>query len=231
MYKNLKILAIIPARAGSKGLPNKNKRLFCGKPLIQYSIECALSSAYIDNIVVTSDDLDILKICNSFPITSINRPKHLSDDLASTSDVVKHVLTKFPSYDYFTLLQPTSPLRLTTDIDESIQIVCQHNSSSCVSISRCKQTPYSLFSLKEDRLLRYTKKSPNSSSRRQDQDDYYFVNGSIYTVKVGAFNKSSTFIFDDTSPLLIPQQRTIDIDNQVDFDIASLLFDSPRNND
>ncbi len=231
MYKNLKILAIIPARAGSKGLPNKNKRLFCGKPLIQYSIECALSSAYIDNIVVTSDDLDILNICNSYPITSINRPKHLSDDLASTSDVVKHVLTNSPSYDYFTLLQPTSPLRLTADIDESIKIVCQHNSSSCVSMSLCKQTPYTLFRLKQDKLLRFIEKPPYCSSRRQDQEDFYFVNGSIYTVKTTEFNKSSTFIFDDTSPLLIPQQRTIDIDNQVDFDTAALLFDSSRNKD
>lgn len=229
MYKNNKILGIIPARAGSKGLPNKNKLLLCGKPLIEYSIEAALASEYIDDVVVTSDDLDIIQICRSFSILTINRPTRLADDIASTSDVVKHVLSELPSYEYFTLLQPTSPLRLTADIDESIRIAYKYNSSSCVSISLSKQTPKSLFSINNNKLLRYSSSVSNSSFRRQDQDQYYFVNGSIYTVKVEAFAESQTFIYDDSSPLLIPQDRSIDIDNKVEFDIASFLLNSAKN--
>ena len=174
MYKGHKILAIIPARAGSKGLPNKNKLPLFGKPLIQYSIEAALQSAYVDDVVVSTDDLDIMQICSHFPVHPLLRPAELSGDLSSTQEVVKHVLTSFPTYHYFSLLQPTSPLRLPLDIDQTIIDIHDNKTSSSVTITLCKQSPSSLFTVTNSQLTRFIPKATGTSARRQDQPKFYF---------------------------------------------------------
>ena len=226
MYRDCKIVAIIPARAGSKGLPQKNKLLLCGKPLIQYSIETALSSRYIDTIVVTSDDDDILTLCRDFPVLALKRPCYLSDDTSSTADVVTHTLSFHSSFDYFTLLQPTSPLRNSSDIDSSIENVHDCDLSSCVSISRSKLVPNSLFRLKNNLLHPFIPRDNSQSTRRQDQEPFFYVNGSIYTVRISTFISNPVFIFPDTFGLLIPPESSIDIDSKLDFDLASLSLSS-----
>jgi CMP-N,N'-diacetyllegionaminic acid synthase len=123
MYKEKSFLAIIPARGGSKRLPNKNILNLAGKPLIEWSIDAALKSKYIDKVVVSSDDENILKIAKD-KCDIIKRPKELATDTASSIDVIKHVLDNLEKkYDYIVLLQPTSPLRNEKHIDEAIEFL------------------------------------------------------------------------------------------------------------
>ena len=111
MYKNKTFLAIIPARGGSKRLPRKNILNLGGKPLIAYSIEAGLDSSYIDKVVVTSDDDEILTISKKYGAVTINRPDELASDTSTTFDAIKHTVDNCEKYDYIVLLQPTSPLR------------------------------------------------------------------------------------------------------------------------
>ena len=125
MFKNKTFLSIIPARGGSKRLPRKNVLDLCGKPLISWTIEAALYSKYLDEVVVTSDDNEILGIANNMKVRSIERPSHLASDTASTFDAVKHTIDNIDSYEYIVLLQPTSPLRNATHIDKAIELLAR----------------------------------------------------------------------------------------------------------
>ena len=127
---NKKILAVILARGGSKRLPRKNVIPLCKKPLISWSIEAALKSKYIDKIVVSSDDDEILNISNNLKVTSIKRPSELATDHSTSYDALLHVLNNFTGYDYIVLLQPTSPLRDENHINQAIELVNKKNADS-----------------------------------------------------------------------------------------------------
>ena len=138
MINGKEILGIIPARAGSKGLPHKNMKLFCGKPLISWTIEAALTSKYIDKVIVSTDSLEIAKISNQYgELAPFIRPAFLSTDTAPSIDVIRHVCEYLKEqnskeFDYISLLEPTSPLRETSDIDNAIFILNSKNGSSIV---------------------------------------------------------------------------------------------------
>jgi CMP-N,N'-diacetyllegionaminic acid synthase len=204
-------------------LPMKNKLSLCGKPLFQYSIDAAHSSNYIDSLVITTDDIDILTHCDEISVTTIKRPEYLSDDFASSIDVISHVLQLYSGFDYFVLLQPTSPLRTSSDIDACISLVYEHSASSCVSITSSKSSPYSLFTLESPRISRFLPK-PISSSRRQDFSPFYYVNGAVYAVDIPSFLLNPGFIFADTLGYTMPQERSVDIDSLFDFHFASSLI-------
>ena len=123
MIDDKKILAIIPARGGSKRLLRKNVLNFNGEPLIAWSIKAGLRSKYIDKVVVTSDDAEILRIAKHLGVLTINRPAELSSDIATTFDAIKHALENLEKHDYVVLLQPTSPLRNEKHIDEAIELL------------------------------------------------------------------------------------------------------------
>ena len=144
------IIAIIPARRGSKGIKNKNRVLLNGKPLISYSIEAAIKSAYIETIVVSSDDDEILKISQGYNISVINRPKELSDDFITLEPVILNVLDIFPGYDYFVLLQPTSPLRAVEHIDNAIELLLNSQCDAVISVTKPTKSPLKSFILNEN---------------------------------------------------------------------------------
>lgn len=122
MINNKKILAIIPARGGSKGLPRKNIRELAGKPLIAWTIEAGRKSKYIDRLIVSSEDFEIIEVAKKYGAEiPFVRPKHLAEDESLGLDPVFHALRELPGYDIVVLLQPTSPLRLTEDIDACIE--------------------------------------------------------------------------------------------------------------
>ena len=133
MFKNKTFLSIIPARGGSKRLPRKNVLDLCGKPLISWTIEAALYSKYLDEVVVTSDDSEILGIANNMKVRSIERPPHLASDTASTFDAVKHTIDNIDSYEYIVLLQPTSPLRNATHIDKAIELLARKDADAVIN--------------------------------------------------------------------------------------------------
>jgi len=225
MMKNKpSILAVIPARGGSKRLPRKNVLPLCGKPLISWSIEAAKNSKYIDDIIVTSDDKEILKIAKQHNIISQKRPTKLASDTATSFDTVKHVLENNKKYDYFILLQPTSPLRTTKHIDEAIELLLQKKANNVISMCEVEHPVQWNTKLDKNHCLDKFIKNINTK-QSQEQDVHYRLNGAIYIIKTKVFLKEKSFFSKKKSfAYLMSQESSIDIDHQLDFDIAKIVL-------
>ena len=173
------MLAIIPARFGSKGIPRKNVVDFCGKPMIQYTLEAALRSKFIDQILVSTNDSEVLKISSNLGIiNSYLRPENLASDAAPMLDVVLHALDwfklqygKYP--ESFILLQPTSPLRNSLDIDGAIKLFLKENPNSVISVHKLSEHPYECLKTNEDKW-NYLDKPIEKVFRRQVFNNNYF---------------------------------------------------------
>jgi len=228
-YKNFRILAIIPARKGSKGIKNKNLQLLKNKTLIEWSILHAKKSKYIDEIVLTTDDEKAIDIGKRNGVFTINRPEYLASDTTPMKDVVLHTLEIKTGYDIFVLLQPTSPLRTNEDIDKTIEILCSGTFHSCVSICEFNPHPFLAVS-KEDKYLKFTFCNKREFSRRQDFPEVYRINGAIYTVYVKKFLKNTVFLREAHSTYLeMPLERSVDIDDIIDLKLAEILINENIN--
>lgn len=216
-------LAIIPARGGSKGLPGKNKKILNGKPLVAWTIEAAKNSTYLTDIVVSSDDPDILKIAQSYQgVKPLMRPTHLASDTASSADVILHVVRQYPNYDYIILLQPTSPLRTDNHIDEAIKQMIQANKQSCVSVTEAEPSPYLMYEILEDGQNQPLIPKPHPT-RRQDYKKYYMLNGAIYIVRKEEFIRTKRFLTEETAFYQMHQSVSYDIDTLEDFLMCQYL--------
>ena len=225
----MNILAIIPARGGSKGLPGKNIKVLGEKPLIAWSIESANMSKLITKTIVSTDDSKIIEVAKKYDsLVPFTRPKELASDTASTKDVLIHAINYFKenneNYEYIVLLQPTSPFRKDGDIDEMIELAISTKADLVVSVKETASNPY--YVLFEEDENGYLKKSKESKfTRRQDCPTVYEFNGSIYIIKVDALIKQNTLSFKNTIKFeMINQKHSIDIDNQFDFDFAEFLL-------
>ena len=204
MYKKKRFLAIIPARGGSKGLPGKNIKELCGKPLIAWSIESALHSQYLDRVFVSTDCENIAAVSKQFGIdVPFLRPEHLASDTATTTDTVQHVINYFKTqmheeFDYIVLLEPTSPLREEKDIDTMIETIIskQNEFDSIVSIGEVHEHPSIMKKIQnKNHLEPYCEQLP-LTSRRQDNDCAYFPYGVAYIVKVTSFEEEKLLEMD-----------------------------------
>ena len=222
-----KILALIPARGGSKGIPRKNIRLLAGTPLIAYSIEAALKSKYIEKVVVSTEDEEIAEISRRYGAEVIERPKELARDDSPSMDVVFHVLDdlKLKNYnpDIVVLLQPTSPLRRAEDVDNAIKLFLNSDCGSVVSVCEMEHPPYWSFVIEEGYLKslfdeRYLR------MRRQDLAKAYIPNGAIFISRVQTLYKYKEFYCNYNIPYIMPIERSVDIDNELDFMLAELLM-------
>lgn len=222
MYRNLKCVAIIPARKNSKGLKNKNLRLLNGKSLIEWSILHAIESKVFDLIVVSSDSRKILSIAKRYNVAfSGIRPDYLSSDETFTIDVVRYEadLLNFYEYDCLVLLQPTSPFRSKDDIVESINLHIKSNYSSVLSVTETKEKIHLIKSIDEDgKLVKIT--SYNSNIRRQDALKHYYINGAIYVNSLKQINDKNFGFNDNLIPHIMPYERSIDIDDVKDLILA-----------
>ena len=150
MFEGEKVLGVIPARGGSKGLPRKNILKVRGKPLIWYSYEAALKSKFIDLTILSTDDDEIIEEANKFKIyVPFKRPDELAGDDAETIDTVLHACSYFPEYKYVVLLQPTSPMRLTTDIDQCFDLLHTTHAPACVTVCQPQHKPEWMFKVNE----------------------------------------------------------------------------------
>jgi CMP-N,N'-diacetyllegionaminic acid synthase len=220
MYKNKTFLAIIPARGGSKRLPRKNVLNLNGKPLIAYSIEAGLNSKYIDKVIVTSDDDEILAISKKYGVNTIKRPVELSSDMATTSDVIKHTMDNCAKYDYIVLLQPTSPLRTEKHIDKAIEFQQEKNANAVVSVCEVDHHPSWSNALPNDCNMSLFL---DNVSRGQDLDRHYRLNGAIYICQTLSFLKDNTlFIESNIYAFKMNRESSIDIDEKIDFQLAEL---------
>jgi CMP-N,N'-diacetyllegionaminic acid synthase len=225
MYKRKTYLAIIPARGGSKRLPRKNALNLNGKPLVAWSIEAGLKSKYIDKVVVTSDDSEILEIAKQYKADTIQRPIELSNDTATTFDAIKHTIDNCETYDYIVLLQATSPLRNEKHIDEAIELLQSSNSDAVVSVCEAEHSPLWSNKLPPDSDLSNFLDYSIVNKRSQDLDQYYRLNGAIYLCLTRRLSEEKTlFIKDKIVAYRMPQEQSVDIDSEVDLCLASCLI-------
>lgn len=223
-----KVLALITARGGSKGLPRKNVLTAAGKPLIAWTVDAALTASSVSHVVLSTDDDEIMNAaaaagCN----IPFRRPAELATDEASSMDVVLHALKELPGYDFVALLQPTSPLRTGTDIDAAFQLMNTRNAPACVSVTEVDQSPYWMYELAEDDRLSSLLPPLQSVTRRQDLPSVYTLNGAIYIANVEWLLKSRNFLGPETVAYKMPKSRSIDIDNALDFQQFCQLVETP----
>ncbi|MDH5326607.1 MAG: acylneuraminate cytidylyltransferase family protein [Gammaproteobacteria bacterium] len=223
MIDNKRILAVIPARGGSKGLPGKNILTLLGKPLIAWTIESALNSHLIDHTIVSSDAEDIIAVAEQLRCqVPFRRPENLSGDDSSSIDVLIHALEQVPGYDYIVLLQPTSPLRTTEDIDSAIKHMFRNKASSCVSVSRLNKALQWMFYLDEQSHLFPVDQI--SSSPRQKLPTLFALNGAIYVINSQLLMSSRKLIHSDTVAFTMDPSHSVDIDDKGDLEYARFLL-------
>ena len=225
MYTNKKFLAIIPARGGSKRLPRKNVLDLCGKPLISYTIEAALKSKYINKVIVSSDDEEILNISSNFGADIIKRPYELANDTATTFDAIKHTIDNFENYDYIVLLQPTSPLRNVKHIDEAIELLEEKQADGIVSVCEMDHSPLWSNTLPKDGNMNNFLRDEVLNKRSQDLEKYYRVNGAVYICKTDKLlENKSFFLKDNIFAYIMDRKSSIDIDEEIDFLFAERVL-------
>lgn len=218
-------LAIIPARGGSKRLPRKNVLELAGKPLIVWSIEAGLKSKYIDKVVVTSDDDEILSISKEYGAEIIKRPDYLANDTAKTFDAIKHTIENMQKYDYIVLLQPTSPLRNGFHIDEAIELLELKKADAIVSVCEMEHSPLWSNTLPKDYNMNSFLKDEVLNKRSQDLETYYRLNGAIYICKTEKLlSEESFFLRDNIFAYKMDRLNSMDIDEEIDFKIAKSLI-------
>jgi N-acylneuraminate cytidylyltransferase len=221
---NQSVLAIIPARGGSKGLPRKNIRLLNGKPLIAWTIEAALQSGVIDRCIVSTDDEEIAQTAKEWGAdVPFLRPKHLASDEASGLDPVFHAIEMLPGYEHIVLLQPTSPLRSALDIQNAIKTYMNKSYKSFVSVTTAKHHPYHCFKMENNSKI-IPLFMDQEGKRRQEMPSYYSLNGAIYIAQTAWLLRNRTFIGTDTHGFIMPIEKSIDIDTLGDFRIAEFLM-------
>jgi CMP-N,N'-diacetyllegionaminic acid synthase len=226
MYTNKTFLAIIPARGGSKRLPRKNVLDLCGKPLIAYTIEAALKSKYIDKVIVSSDDEEILNISKKNGADIIKRPIDLANDTATTFDAIKHTIDNFEKYDYIVLLQPTSPLRNEKHIDEAIELLENKNADSIISVCEMDHSPLWSNTLPKNGNMNNFLRDEVLNKRSQDLEKYYRLNGAIYICKTDKLlENKSFFLKDNIFAYIMDRKSSIDIDEEIDFLFAQRVIE------
>lgn len=225
MINSKKILAIIPARGGSKGVPMKNIRELAGKPLIAWTIEEAKKSKYLDRLILSSEDPEIIEIAKRFECeVPFVRPSILAQDDTPGVDPLLHALEVVEGYDYVVSLQPTSPMRNVEDIDASIEKIVATNSPACVSVTEPAHSPYWMYTLKDKEKLVPLIEQDSLTVRRQDLPVVYALNGAIYIAEVSWFKLNKTFLTQDTVAFIMPSDRSYDIDTEDDFALCQIMM-------
>ena len=221
----MRILCLIPARGGSKIILQKNIKLLSGKPLIAWTIDAAKKSKYIDQIVVSTDNIEVAEIAKKYGAkVPFLRPDELATDEALSIEVVLHALKQLPGFDWLLLLQPTSPLRTNSDIDGIIKFCKDHKSPSAVSICEVSKHPYWMYK-KDDRfrLQSFISNCPKIT-RRQDLPKAYSLNGALYLAKTDWLLKKKSFIGKETLGFAMSLDKSVDLDTIEDWNWAEHLI-------
>ena len=233
MYKGKNILGIIPARGGSKGLPRKNIKPLLSKPLIAWTIEQALASKYLDRVIVSTDDIEIAEISKKYGAeVPFMRPKELAEDNAKGIDVVLHAIDwlrkndRREQHDLLMLLQPTSPLRATEDIDKAIELLFLKEAKAIVSVCEVDHHPLWSNTLPEDGCMKNFISQEITNKNRQELPVFYRLNGAIYLAYCAYIKEQKSFFGKDTFAYIMPKSRSVDIDNEIDLKLAEILIKS-----
>lgn len=225
MLNNKTFLAVILARGKSKRLLRKNILDLVDKPLIAWSIEAGLKSKYIDKLLVSSDDEEVLEIANKFGSDTLKRPDELAGDTSTSLDAIKHSISSFERYDYVMLLQPTSPLRNDKHIDEAIELLEQKDADAVISVCEMSHSPLWCNTLDDNLSMTSFLKDEVLNKRSQDLEKFYRLNGAIYLCKTEKLLKENSFFLkDNIFAYVMDKKSSIDIDEQIDFELANLYM-------
>jgi CMP-N,N'-diacetyllegionaminic acid synthase len=225
------MFAIIPARGGSKGLPGKNIMMLNGKPLISYTIEAAMKSKNISEVIVSTDDIKIAEISKKYGASvPFIRPDYLSGDNAGAIDVYLHAIEylikeRNDKIDKFLVLLPTAPLRNENHIDEAIMLFEREQACSLISVCEAEIPPSWYYRVDENkRLFNAGFDQSKALSNRQDNYKYYIPNGAIYILDYKGLKEDRTYYSNNTIPYVMKHEDSIDIDNLIDFRFAEFLI-------
>lgn len=234
MIDGRRILAVITARGGSKGLPGKNVRTLAGKPLVAWTVEAALGSRYIDRTVVSSDSDEILAVARDIdPQTPLRRPPELAGDVSAQEDAVLHAMDAVEAengpYDYVTLLAPTNPLRDSADIDASIEYLHGHPSArSVMTVMPCEHSPLHAGVLPPDGSLANLMPEELRRKNRQELPTYHRISGSVCVAECAHFRAERSFLTSAAYAVVTSNRNGLDIDSLPDFLLAELYLTDPR---
>lgn len=220
----MKTLALIPARGGSKGIPRKNINMIAGKPLIAWTIEAALASTLLDGVVVSTDNAEIAEVALRYGAqVPFLRPAELARDETPGVEPVLHALQQLPDYDAVLLLQPTSPLRSSADIDACLALAREREAVSVVSVSEPDAHPDWMYRMTATQQLEKLLAS-QSHTRRQDLLTVLTLNGALYFANADWLRRSRTLLAEETLAYVMPADRSVDIDTPLDWKFAELLL-------
>jgi CMP-N,N'-diacetyllegionaminic acid synthase len=225
MYDGKRFLGLVVARGGSKGLPGKNIMDLGGRPLVAWSVAAGLGAKTLDRLIISTDDQAIAQAAREAGCdVPFIRPAHLATDEAGSAETVLHALDSLAEkFDYFVLLQATSPLRTSQDIDDAVALCLDHKASSCVSITETAKTPYWMVFLQDDQTLKPVIAPPAGVVRRQQLPKTYALNGAVYVINVEWFRQHLTFSDLHTIGYIMPSERSVDIDCLTDLLLARVL--------
>ena len=223
--QNESVMAIIPARGGSKGILKKNICLLAGKPLLVYTIEAALNSTVVSKVVVSTDAEDIAEVASNCGVEVIHRPDHLAEDSSLTVPVLKHALQEMGnkySPDKVVTLKPTSPLRLGTHIDEAVGLLTR-DWDAVISVSDVEQTPYKMYYLKGEKLHPFVEGVPQGGPR-QKLPKVYRDSGAIYVTWYDVLMEKDSVWGDNYRSYYLAPEYAVDIDVSIDLKLAEAIL-------
>ena len=221
-------IAIITARAGSKGLKDKNIKALCGKPLLAYSIEAAIESACFQKVFVSTDSEKYADIAKAYGAdASFLRSPEMASDIARSWDVVKEVVEEFDRrgeyYDKIMLLQPTSPLRSASDITACFAMMREKNARFIIGVVEMEHSPLWSNVLPEDLSMDHFKREEYFAIPRQQLPKYYRINGAVYLIQREELYEKNMLQYGGYA-YIMPPERSIDIDTELDFQLAELIM-------
>jgi len=234
MIGNARVLALIPARARSKGLPGKNIRSLHGKPLLAWPIEAGKAARYVDRVVVTTDSEAYADVARQYGAdVPILRPAHMAADTSPSSAAIIHMLDVLAErgecFDYFVLLEPTSPLTEGSDVDVALEALVAHRdvADALVSVAELisSHPAFAVKRMPDGRIEPYTAVDFTRLPRRQEIDPIYALDGSLYISAVDRYHETQSFCHDRTISHVMPHYKSHEVDSLIDFICIEAILD------
>jgi len=229
MYKGMSVLCVIPARAGSRGLPGKNMRLLAGKPLIQYAFENALACTEVDRVICSTDSPDVAELARSLGVdVPFERPARLAEDHVGTIDVLLHAMDHIEKaeqsrYDVLVLLHATAPLCDVSDVSACIRLLVSSGSDSVFTVTPAQRNPYfNMVEASDDGTVHLCKEG--SFATRQSAPPVYDLNSAVYAWPWDVLRQRKAVVLEKSRVHVMPRERSVDVDEELDLQVAELLL-------